>query len=136
MNDISDAADLIATARDALLGELLPALPVQHRYVALMIANAMAIAVREQQLGPDARQGEAARLHALLAEGSGPMPPAGDLQALRRAVATAIRGGRFDAQKRAHALTDALVATSQAWVAISNPKALRTPSAASSKMEA
>ena len=133
MNDIPDAADLIGTARDALLRELLPALPAQHRYTALMIANAMAIAARELELGPDARQGEAARLHALLAEGGVSTPTANDLHSLRRAVAAAIRGGRFDAQTRAQALTEALAATAQAWVAISNPKALRAPRVASSK---
>ena len=48
MKDISDAEDLMATARDALLNELLPALPKDRRYAALMIANAMAIAARER----------------------------------------------------------------------------------------
>ena len=41
MKDISDAEVLMATARDALLNELLPALPKDRRYAALMIANAM-----------------------------------------------------------------------------------------------
>ncbi len=51
MNDISDAADLIATAREALLNELLPALAKEQRYVGLMIGNAMAIALRGKPLG-------------------------------------------------------------------------------------
>lgn len=41
-----DAADLLNTAREALLGKLLPALPAHLHYEARMIANAMAIAAR------------------------------------------------------------------------------------------
>ncbi|NDP42144.1 MAG: hypothetical protein GZ089_05405, partial [Aromatoleum sp.] len=66
MKDISDGEDLMATARDALLNELLPALPKDRRYAALMIANAMAIAARERRSGTDAARDEAGRLHDLL----------------------------------------------------------------------
>lgn len=41
-----DAADLLATARTALLDRLLPALPAHLHYEARMIANAVAIAAR------------------------------------------------------------------------------------------
>ena len=41
MRDISDAADLMTTAREALLRDLLPALSGERRYAALMIANGM-----------------------------------------------------------------------------------------------
>jgi hypothetical protein len=67
MKDISDAADLIATARDALLNDLLPRLPKDQRYTGLMIANAMAIALREQRSSADAMRDESGRLHKLLA---------------------------------------------------------------------
>ncbi|HEX6136889.1 MAG TPA: phosphotransferase, partial [Casimicrobiaceae bacterium] len=60
--DIADAADLLATAREALLSGLLPELPQERRYLARMTANAMAIAAREQRLGAAAAAGEAARL--------------------------------------------------------------------------
>ncbi|HFH3285639.1 DUF6285 domain-containing protein [Pseudomonas aeruginosa] len=43
-----DAAELLHTAREVLLGQLLPALPETLHYQARMIANAMAIAAREQ----------------------------------------------------------------------------------------
>ena len=36
MRDISDAADLMTTAREALLRDLLPALSGERRYAALM----------------------------------------------------------------------------------------------------
>ena len=50
MRDISDAADLMTTAREALLRDLLPALSGERRYAALMIANGMAIAAREHRV--------------------------------------------------------------------------------------
>lgn len=55
-----DAADLLATARTALLEQLLPALPPHLHYEARMIANAMAIAGR-------ASTADAAHLEARLA---------------------------------------------------------------------
>jgi len=51
MRDQPRAADLLLTARTSLLEELLPHLPSAQHYIALMIANAMAIASREQQAG-------------------------------------------------------------------------------------
>lgn len=47
-----DAADLLATARAALLEKLLPALPAHLHYEARMIANAMAIAARAGAADP------------------------------------------------------------------------------------
>lgn len=47
-----DAPDLLATARDVLLRELLPALPPERHYAARMIANAMAIAARAGAAAP------------------------------------------------------------------------------------
>jgi len=128
MKDISDGADLMTTAREALLRELLPVLPAEHKYSALMIANAMAIAAREHRLGPDAGQSETARLQNLLADCELPAAPSSDSHALRRILCSAIRAGRFDEPARATRLTQALMHTAEAWVAISNPKALRTAS--------
>src|SRR5690349_12820325 len=101
MSDISDAADLIATARDALLAELLPALPRERRYTGLMIANAMAIATREDRLGFDTARSEAARLRNLLADvGASPARSAdaveSELAMLRARIRDAIRDGLFD----------------------------------------
>ncbi|WP_137179851.1 DUF6285 domain-containing protein [Roseomonas sp. AR75] len=44
-----DGPDLLATAREVLLKELLPALPPERAFAARMVANAMAIAAREAQ---------------------------------------------------------------------------------------
>jgi hypothetical protein len=42
-----DAADLLATAREVVLNELLPALPPEKAFAARMVAAAMALAIRE-----------------------------------------------------------------------------------------
>ena len=52
MQEKPDAADLLATAREALLTSLLPALPPERRYEARMVANAMAIAARSLGAAP------------------------------------------------------------------------------------
>ncbi len=49
-----NAHQLLEIARATLLEQLLPALPGELRYPALMIANAMAIAARESRLGAQA----------------------------------------------------------------------------------
>lgn len=130
MTDISDAGDLIATAREALLSELLPALPEERRYIGLMIANAMAIAERERRLGSATAEREAARLRNVLATVGLPAAPSSgvsplaDLTALRQAIAAAIRAGHFDASASEAGLVAELLRTAADRVAISNPKAL------------
>ncbi|HEV2220932.1 MAG TPA: DUF6285 domain-containing protein [Casimicrobiaceae bacterium] len=140
MSDIPDASNLLATARAALLRELLPALPHDRRYAGLMIANAIAIADREHRSGGDALREETSRLRELLAsvkasaaaQGAGQaglVTGTGGLSAtaaaLRRALAAAIRAGDFDAPPQHGALVAHLLRTSADWTAISNPKALR-----------
>jgi len=134
MKDISNAADLIATARDALLNDLLPRLQKEQRYTGLMIANAMAIALREQRSGAEAMRDEARRIRTLLAStGSGAEAPDDDdkdeLRGLRRGLCKAIRAGQFDDDSRSPALVANLVRTAADWLAVSNPKALRTDQA-------
>lgn len=124
--DIGNAADLLETAREALLGELLPALPADRRYATLMIANAMAIAAREFALGDAADHREVEHLRGLATDVASPADPeSGDLPALRRIVAAAIRAGRFDDAAHAEAMNGALLHVAIDRVAISNPKALR-----------
>lgn len=52
MLEAPDAADLLATAREALLTKLLPALPPHLHYEARMAASAMAIAARSAGVDP------------------------------------------------------------------------------------
>jgi Domain of unknown function (DUF6285) len=119
VKNISDAADLVATAREALLNDLLPSLPKDLRYVGLMIANAMAIALREQHASSVVEREEEARLRELVAGSAQTLPD------LRRALSTDIRRGRFDEGAQQAALVAHLARTAADWLAISNPKALR-----------
>jgi hypothetical protein len=124
--EIPDAAALLATARETLVDDLLPRLPAEHRYAALMVANAMGIAAREFVHGPQARVREIERLRPLAAQHVPPSPPqAGDVHALRRAVAAAIRAGGFDDVAPARALHAALLAIAADRLAISDPRSLR-----------
>jgi hypothetical protein len=129
--DISDAADLLAIARETLLDQLVPALPKERRYAALMVASAMAIAAREHRLAPGAERNEAETLRRLLRDVD-PSPrvfvavDATDaLPALRSAVRDAIRAGAFDEPQQQAALATALLQIATDQVAIANPKALR-----------
>jgi hypothetical protein len=133
MKDISDAADLIATAREALLNGLLPTLTKDQRYAGLMIANAMAIALREHGSSLDAGREEIGRLRKLLADAGFSMAHSvsaeNELPLLRRTLSEAIRRGQFDGVGAA-SLQAHLARTAADWVAISNPKALRAEDAA------
>jgi hypothetical protein len=124
--DVPDAASLLMSAREALLGEVMPALDASARYTALMIANALAIAAREFALGPEALRQEVERLRPLAAESVAPSDPdSDDVHALRRILAAAIRAGRFDDPPHAQSLVTALTCITEDRLAISNPKALR-----------
>jgi len=123
-----NAADLLAIARSTLLDKLLPGLPEELRYDALMIANAMAIASREHAGADAAMHAEFSQLQTLLGEsGETPAGPAlaTSLAKLNQRLAADIRAGRFDDKAR-KALLDHLEKTSADELAISNPRALQT----------
>ena len=103
-----DAADLLNTARDALLGKLLPALPAHLHYEARMIANAMAIAARAARV-------DAAALELRLANfADGPA-----------AFAARIRAGGYEPGSPAYAGAAALLLDmTRLRCAVSAPKAL------------
>jgi len=113
-----NAHELLEIARATLLEQLLPALPGELRYPALMIANAMAIAARENRLGAQAEDQEQARLAALVDDAPSTLPD------LRRQLARAIRQGSHDAPQTRRTLVETLRQISVARLAISNPKAL------------
>jgi hypothetical protein len=114
-----DASELLAIARQTLLDELLPQLPANLRYQALMIANAMAIAGRECVQGEPAQAAELQQMAELLKKASTPSTD------VRQALCRAIRQGDFDTpgdeQER---LLSALSAITRARLSISNPKVL------------
>ncbi|BDG74947.1 DUF6285 domain-containing protein [Roseomonas fluvialis] len=103
-----DATDLLATARDVLLNELLPALPAEKAFAARMVANAMAIAAREAAQD-DAWQG-AALAHM-----------GGDV----RTFAAAIRAGAHDPGTPRHTEVATLLDdVTRARCAVSAPKVI------------
>lgn len=127
MNIRPNGHELLAIAREAFSTEVLPALPENRRYTGLMIANAMAIARREIEAGEAPLRAEYERLVTLLGEPAG-TPGAGMLAPsvadYNRRLAERIRAGRFDHEGRA-ALLAHLRRTTEARLAISNPKALQ-----------
>lgn len=93
------ALDLVAIALETLRADLLPSLPPEKRYTALMIANALSVAQRELREGEAARRTMLEALQGLL--GGHPPGKEADLdaavQCLLRKLATAIEQGEFDA---------------------------------------
>ena len=114
MRDRPDAASLLEQARHTLLQEVLDLLPADRRYPALMVANALAIAAREIEQGPDAEVAENAALSALF-------DAEGDVTALERRLAEEIREGGHDGAAMVHGLLRDSVTRR---LRISNPKAL------------
>lgn len=113
------AENLLETARGVLRDRILPALPPDLRYDALMVANAMAIAARQIAAGDRPVAEAEARLRALCdAPGEG-------AAALDTRLVAELRAGAFDAPgPRRDALYAHLLATARARAAESNPKAL------------
>jgi hypothetical protein len=128
MKDIADGADLLATARAALVEDLLPSLPKDARYLGHMIARAIAIAMREQASGANAEAAELERLKTLVgatrvATLVDNAASSTDLRALRLLVSRAIRSGHFDAGDASAMLLASLKKTADESLAISNPRA-------------
>jgi hypothetical protein len=97
-----DAADLLATAREVVLQELLPVLPAEKAFAARMVANAIAIALREAQADASAL-------------------PATDLAALAREI----RAGAHDPGTPRHEeVRDFLRAYARLRAGVSAPRAL------------
>jgi hypothetical protein len=126
--DRASGDELLTEARRALLESVLPALPAHLRYQGLMIANAMAIGVREWAEGDGA-------VAAVLLELAGLYPdapmaasaesPAAALSSLEQRLARDIRAGVFDGLGLARErLRQALRAMTIARLRLSNPKIL------------
>ena len=127
MSQRTSGADLLDTARSTLSQELLNELPERGRYLALMIANAMAIAGRELELGDGVDRAELTSLRMLYQD---PEPDSSDdvasrLEALSRRLCSEIRQGGFSSRMDEKRLRDHLRRSVEARVAISNPKALK-----------
>lgn len=130
MRDEPTGEQLLDTARSLLRDELLPALPADKRHAALMIANAMSIAMRQLQQGEAGERKEIEVLGALLGEpgsvaaaaGAGDLR--GQLKALNREFARRIRAGEADAGPWRRAARAHLEEAIHRKVLESNPKYL------------
>ncbi|WP_118134754.1 DUF6285 domain-containing protein [Oceanicella sp. SM1341] len=114
MRDAPEAADLIATALEVYRAELMPELPEAARYRGLMVANALAIALRQVEAGEAPLRAEVERLAALRPEDPDQARFAAD-----------IRAGRYDPGTPDHAAAAAhLAALAREKAAESAPRAL------------
>lgn len=99
MQERPTGVELLIVARKLLLEELLPLLPNDRRYDALMIANAMGIASRQSGFGNDFERQEHHDLEVLLGKTDTEDTPnrdSDDLVTLYRTLCARIRDGKFD----------------------------------------
>lgn len=116
MREPPEGPDLLATAREVVLKELLPHLPEAQKFAARMVANAMVIAAREATQ-PPWRDTATAGIARLLGHDSG-----GDAM---RAFAAAIRSGRCDPGTTLHDEAFALLRDiARKRSEVSNPRVL------------
>jgi hypothetical protein len=126
MTDRPTAAELLVEARRTLLDDLLGLLPAERRYDGLMVANAMAIAVREFKAYEGLISFKTQGLAGL--SGDRRSSVGSTTQDLERRLVADIRAGVFDAPgERRDAVRAYLRSDVLARLAISNPKALPDP---------
>lgn len=129
MRDQPTGDQLLETARDLLRDELLPVLPGDKRHGALMIANAMAIALRQLKSGDEPERRELDSLKAILATRQSDLRQANGslMQALvdcNRSLCRMIRAGAADSGQFHDQVRSHLLETTRHRVAVSNPRYL------------
>jgi hypothetical protein len=116
--DQPGAADLLKIAREVLREDVAPAVSGETRFNVLMVANAMAMAIREVEQGAELDEAALSDLVALY-EDTG--ATAADLS---RKLARDIRTGFFDEGAKAVELHDLLMTDIRRRLAIGNPRYL------------
>lgn len=130
MRDEPTGEQLLDAARTLLREELIPSLSADKKHSALMIANAMAIAMRQLQNGEAGERKEVESLCALLNRYRSVAPEAspGDLRKhlidLNREFARRIRAGDADSSVWGQAAEAHLLTVIRLKVMESNPKYL------------
>ena len=120
MRDRPEAMNLLAAARRLLREELMPLMPAERRLDGLMVANAMAIAIRQMATGDGPAEEERRSLQALLGGDSQ------DVLKLNRELARRIRTGAVGiGAADADHIHLHLTRVAADRVAESNPRALR-----------
>jgi hypothetical protein len=121
MNTQKDVIDLLETSLDEMRAGVLPHLSGSARTTGLMVANALAIALRILESGTRYEVEELQGLQALLDD------PSKDIGTLRRRLVQQIRAGEVDPLHRplrAARLVSHLALTTTSQCAIDQPKAL------------
>lgn len=124
MREQPDAASLLSCAERSLRDDLLPLLGGPQRQVALMIARAMGIALRQLQNGHTPEQQELAEINQLLQDVSASVPLATNIRQANEQLSSWIRGGGSDqgtARNDCHKLLREIM---RRRLAESEPKAL------------
>jgi hypothetical protein len=130
MRDAPTGEQLLDTARMLLRDELLPVLPAERKHSALMIANAMSIAMRQLHNGDGGDREEFESLNALLfGNGARALPASGSelrgqLKELNRELSRRIREGKADAGEWREAARLHVDKVIRAKLMESNPKYL------------
>ena len=124
MRSSPEGAELLRVARETLLKELLPQLPADSHYPALMVANAMAIASRELMGSTSHRDAERALFRELYGfDGQTETgDPADGPDGLAGRLANDLRLGHFD--DRTRRVGELLLREVRERLRISNPKYL------------
>ncbi len=132
INDDPDARGLIAIALRAFRDTILPLVPADQRFTALMIANALGLAERELATGDTAEPALASAIAGLIDRSiDGGLIDQQSLDGRKEGLAerlpalcAAIEAGRFDGPDDTVALRAVLMDLTRARLAVSNPKRL------------
>jgi hypothetical protein len=129
MQDCPSSAQLLEAACEAFTGALLPEFSGEKRYLALMVANALAIVSRDLRTSTQSLTKERERLQELFALSSSKIANSDalrdEVEALNRELAAEIGAGAFDAPGEARDRVKAhLLETTRAKLRASNPKHL------------
>ena len=112
MRERPTGGELLTIARKVLREELMPLLPEERRYDALMVANAMAIAARQIAFGDAPERRERQNLAGLLGatvEGDVAMAASAAVGDLYRRLSAEIRSGACDPGTPRHAAVHAFL---------------------------
>ncbi len=131
MRDAPDVDNLLGTARDSLLANVLPVVGPAHKREVLMIANALAIARRSLAAGEEPLAAELAALRRLYPQAAGDETQGLGLNealvALNARLVRDIRRGLYDAPGAARSAVAALLKESVVQKLRENrPKLLET----------
>jgi len=131
MQDRPTSTELLEAACEAFTGALLPEFSGEKRYVALMVANALAIVARDLRTSTQSLKQERKRLQELLSLPSSEIANSDalrdEVEALNRELASEIRAGAFDAPgETREGLKTHLLETTREKLCASNPKHLET----------